>query len=63
MKNTFEDLKQFMNHPIYNIEDWNEKREKAKELFQKELINRLDASGFVKKVMKKKRKRTIIKSQ
>ena len=49
---TFEDLKQYMNQPTYNIECWNKRREEAKKKFPKELIYELDASGFVKEVVK-----------
>jgi hypothetical protein len=57
MERTFEDLKNFMNRPTHDIEDWNKRREKAKSLFSQECINRLDASGFVKKVVRPHRHR------
>jgi len=61
MKQTFEDLKQFMVlRTINNVEDWNEVRERAKLIFPQKLINELDSSGYIRKLLKVKRHRVHI---
>jgi len=49
---TLEDVKKMMA-PATNVARWNELREKAKAKFPQELINQLDASGYIHEVLKK----------
>jgi len=50
----YSDCVEFMkNQNIRTIADWNKTREEAKGLFTKTVINRLDASGLVSKLVKK----------
>jgi hypothetical protein len=55
---TFDNLKQFMKDGhIKDVDDWNERREQAKKLFSVQLIRDLDASGFIRKILKLKKHR------
>jgi len=59
-----EKLKQFMlQGHIKDADDWNERRELAKEQFSKREISALDASGFIKTVMKRHRRKMVIKNE
>ena len=59
-----EKLKQFMLQGHFtDIESWNERRELAKEQFSKKEISALDASGFIKTLMKKHRRKMVIKNE
>jgi len=60
MKQTFEELKKFMHVPMGDVHDWNAKREEAKEIFPQKLINELDSSGYIRKLLKVKRHRVHI---
>lgn len=48
---TFEDLKTFMSG-VRNVDEWNDRRQQAKDIFGTELINELDSSGYIKKLSK-----------
>ncbi len=52
METNFEELKVFMSG-VKSVEEWNDKREQAKGIFHSKLINELDSSGYIKKVLKK----------
>ena len=52
MKTNFEELKVFMSG-VKSVEEWNDKRQQAKEIFDTKVINELDCSGYIKKVLKK----------
>jgi len=52
----FDALKTFMtddSNPHYTVEDWNTQRQLAKGYFTAPCIMELDASGFIKKLVKK----------
>lgn len=48
----FDLLKTFMSQ-AKSVERWNELRDVAKKYYSPELINELDSSGYIKKVLKK----------
>lgn len=48
-------LKSYMtdeSNPHYTVEDWNTMREQAKEFFTAPVIAELDASGYIKKLVR-----------
>lgn len=48
----FTKLKNFMS-TAKDVEEWNKLREFAKKVFKQETINELDASGYIKEVLRK----------
>lgn len=46
--NDFNELKKFMdNSIIFDVHDWNSRREYAKDKFTLECISKLDSSGYI----------------
>lgn len=53
MKKKLVPIKSFMKAGnIKSVEDWNKRRELAKADYSQELINKLDASGYIHEVLK-----------
>ena len=51
MEQTLSSLKKLMSNAT-SVERWNELREEAKATYPQDLINQLDASGYITKVIK-----------